>query len=203
MFVSKIIITDDFDGIRAELLKQFHPNSLRFISKEVASEFLIDDAKVVEKESYIAETSEKIIVLMANSFRIEAQNFLLKLLEEPPKNIKFLIVVPSKNLLLPTIKSRLICEKRNKIKAKNTLNLELNKMDLKTLFEFLQENENLDKAELMEKIALIAEESVKFKDFNADELEFFYESYELAKLNSKSSLILATLLLNYYTKNEK
>ncbi|EDO9542547.1 DNA polymerase III subunit delta', partial [Campylobacter coli] len=102
-----------------------------------------------------------------------------------------------------TIKSRLICEKRNKIKAKNTLNLELNKMDLKTLFEFLQENENLDKAELMEKIALIAEESVKFKDFNADELEFFYESYELAKLNSKSSLILATLLLNYYTKNEK
>ncbi|EAK8583351.1 DNA polymerase III subunit delta' [Campylobacter coli] len=203
MFVSKIIITDDFDGIRAELLKQFHLNSLRFIPKEVASEFLIDDAKAVEKESYIAETSEKIIVLMANSFRIEAQNFLLKLLEEPPKNIKFLIVVPSKNLLLPTIKSRLICEKRNKIKAKNTLNLELNKMDLKTLFEFLQENENLDKAELMEKIALIAEESVKFKDFNADELEFFYESYELAKLNSKSSLILATLLLNYYTKNEK
>ncbi len=203
MFVSKIIITDDFDGIRAELLKQFHPNSLRFIPKEAASEFLIDDAKAVEKESYIAETSEKIIVLMANSFRIEAQNFLLKLLEEPPKNIKFLIVVPSKNLLLPTIKSRLICEKRNKIKAKNTLNLELNKMDLKTLFEFLQENENLDKAELMEKITLIAEESVKFKDFNADELEFFYESYELAKLNSKSSLILATLLLNYYTKNEK
>lgn len=176
---------------------------MRFIPKEVASEFLIDDAKAVEKESYIAETSEKIIVLMANSFRIEAQNFLLKLLEEPPKNIKFLIVVPSKNLLFPTIKSRLICEKRNKIKAKNTLNLELNKMDLKTLFEFLQENENLDKAELMEKIALIAEESVKFKDFNADELEFFYESYELAKLNSKSSLILATLLLNYYTKNEK
>ncbi|ECK8531482.1 DNA polymerase III subunit delta' [Campylobacter coli] len=203
MFVSKIIITDDFDGIKAELLKQFHLNSLRFIPKEVASEFLIDDAKAVEKESYIAETSEKIIVLMANSFRIEAQNFLLKLLEEPPKNIKFLIVVPSKNLLLPTIKSRLICEKRNKIKAKNTLNLELNKMDLKTLFEFLQENENLDKAELMEKVALIAEESVKFKDFNADELEFFYESYELAKLNSKSSLILATLLLNYYTKNEK
>ncbi|EIL6659275.1 DNA polymerase III subunit delta' [Campylobacter coli] len=203
MFVSKIIITDDFDGIRAELLKQFHSNSLRFIPKEVASEFLIDDAKAVEKESYIAETSEKIIVLMANSFRIEAQNFLLKLLEEPPKNIKFLIVVPSKNLLLPTIKSRLICEKRNKIKAKNTLNLELSKMDLKTLFEFLQENENLDKVELMEKIALIAEESVKFKDFNADELEFFYESYELAKLNSKSSLILATLLLNYYTKNEK
>ncbi len=203
MFVSKIIITDDFDSVKTELLAQFHPNSLRFIPKVAANEFLIDDAKAVEKESYIAEASEKIIVLMANSFRIEAQNFLLKLLEEPPKNIKFLIVVPSKNLLLPTIKSRLICEKRSKAKMKNTLNLELNKMDLKALFQFLQENENLDKTELMEKIALIAEQSVKFKDFNADELEFFYESYELAKLNSKSSLILATLLLNYYIKNEK
>ncbi|MBW1368724.1 DNA polymerase III subunit delta' [Campylobacter jejuni] len=201
MFISKIIISEDFLGIKEEMINNFGIKKLRFFIPQ--NEFLLDDARAVEKESYIAETEEKIIVLMANSFRIEAQNFLLKLLEEPPKNIKFLIVVPSKNLLLPTIKSRLICEKRNKIKAKNTLNLELNKMDLKTLFEFLQENENLDKAELMEKIALIAEESVKFKDFNADELEFFYESYELAKLNSKSSLILATLLLNYYTKNEK
>ncbi|EDP6506848.1 TPA: DNA polymerase III subunit delta' [Campylobacter jejuni] len=201
MFISKIIISEDFLGIKEEMINNFGIKKLRFFMPQ--NEFLLDDARAVEKESYIAETEEKIIVLMADSYRIEAQNFLLKLLEEPPKNIKFLIVVPSKNLLLPTIKSRLICEKRNKIKAKNTLNLELNKMDLKTLFEFLQENENLDKAELMEKIALIAEESVKFKDFNADELEFFYESYELAKLNSKSSLILATLLLNYYTKNEK
>ncbi|EOE7386232.1 DNA polymerase III subunit delta' [Campylobacter jejuni] len=201
MFISKIIISEDFLGIKEEMINNFGIKKLRFFIPQ--NEFLLDDARAVEKESYIAETEEKILVLMADSYRIEAQNFLLKLLEEPPKNIKFLIVVPSKNLLLPTIKSRLICEKRNKIKAKNTLNLELNKMDLKTLFEFLQENENLDKAELMEKIALIAEESVKFKDFNADELEFFYESYELAKLNSKSSLILATLLLNYYTKNEK
>ncbi|EJC8508354.1 DNA polymerase III subunit delta', partial [Campylobacter jejuni] len=41
---------------------------------------------------------------------------------------------------------------------------------------------------------------VKYKDFNAEELEFFYESYELTKLNSKSGVLLATLLLNYYTK---
>ncbi len=89
MFVSKIIITDDFDGIRAELLKQFHPNSLRFIPKEVASEFLIDDAKAVEKESYIAETSEKIIVLMANSFRIEAQIFYSSFLKSHQKISNF------------------------------------------------------------------------------------------------------------------
>lgn len=201
MFISKIIISDDFEGIKEEMINEFGINHLRFFIPQ--NEFLLDDVRAVEKESYIAETSEKIIILMAQSYRIEAQNFLLKLLEEPPKNIKFLIVVPSKNLLLPTIKSRLICEKRTREKMKNTLNLELNKMDLKTLFEFLQENENLDKTELMEKITLIAEQSVKFKDFNADELEFFYESYELAKLNSKSALLLATLLLNFYTKDKR
>lgn len=201
MFISKIIISEDFEGIKQEMINEFGINHLRFFMPQ--NEFLLDDARAVEKESYIAEISEKIIVLMARSFRIEAQNFLLKLLEEPPKNIKFLIVVPSKNLLLATIKSRLICEKRTTQKIKNALNLELNKMDLKALFEFLRENENLDKTELMEKITLIVRQSLKFKDFNADELEFFYKSYELAKLNSKSALLLATLLLNFYTKDKR
>ncbi|EAI1568307.1 DNA polymerase III subunit delta', partial [Campylobacter jejuni] len=110
MFISKIIISEDFLGIKEEMINNFGIKKLRFFMPQ--NEFLLDDARAVEKESYIAETEEKIIVLMADSYRIEAQNFLLKLLEEPPKNIKFLIVVPSKNLLLPTIKSRLICEKR-------------------------------------------------------------------------------------------
>ncbi|TKX31822.1 DNA polymerase III subunit delta' [Campylobacter estrildidarum] len=200
MFTSKIIISEDFERIKEEMIEKYGYNRLRLIPKTPANDFLLDDARLVEKESYIAEIDEKIIVLMAHNFRIEAQNFLLKLLEEPPQNVKFLIVVPSKNLLLPTIKSRLICEKRNIQKSKNSLNLKLDKMDLKTLFEFLQENENLDKNELMEKITLLTEQMVKIKDFNAKELENFYESYELAKLNSKSSLILSTLLLNFYTK---
>ncbi|MBZ7963860.1 DNA polymerase III subunit delta' [Campylobacter sp. 2457A] len=200
MFASKILISEDFERIKEEMIEKYGYNCLRFIPKTPANDFLLDDARLVEKESYIAEVDEKIIVLMAHNFRIEAQNFLLKLLEEPPKNIKFLIVVPSKNLLLPTIKSRLICEKRDVKKTKNHLNLDLDKMDLKIMFEFLQENENLDKNELMEKITLLAEQMVKIKDFNAQELEFFYEAYELAKLNAKSSLILTTLLLNFYTK---
>lgn len=198
MFVSKIIISEDFLGIKEEMIHHFGMKKLRFFMPQ--NEFLLGDARAVEKESYIAETEEKIIVLMADSYRIEAQNFLLKLLEEPPKNIKFLIVVPSKNLLLPTIKSRLICEKRRVDREVKKLDLDLKKMDLRMLFDFLQKNENLDKNELMEQIASFAKECVKHKDFNAEELEFFYESYELAKLNSKSGVLLATLLLNYYTK---
>lgn len=197
MFISKIIISEDFLGIKEEMINNFGIKKLRFFMPQ--NEFLLDDARAVEKESYIAETEEKIIVLMADSYRIEAQNFLLKLLEEPPKNIKFLIVIPSKNLLLPTIKSRLICEKRKVEKEVKKLDLDLKRMDLRMLLIFAK-NENLDKNELMDQIALLAKECVKYKDFNAEELEFFYESYELAKLNSKSGVLLATLLLNYYTK---
>ncbi|MBS4235251.1 DNA polymerase III subunit delta' [Campylobacter vulpis] len=203
MFISRILISDDFEGIREELLMQFGANALRFIPKSVPNEFLLEDARAVEKESYIAESSEKIIVLMAHSFRHEAQNFLLKLLEEPPKNIKFLIVVPSKNLLLPTIKSRLICEKRKKKKEEVQLNLELEKLDLKALYEFLKENENLDKNALSEFIVKLGKESLKIRDFDAKELEFFYEAYELSKLNSKAQILLATLLLNLYEKKAK
>lgn len=203
MFISKIVISDDFDGVREEILTQFGANALRFIPKSVPNEFLLEDARAVEKESYIAESSEKIIVLMAHSFRHEAQNFLLKLLEEPPKNIKFLIVVPSKNLLLPTIKSRLICEKRKKQKVEMKLDLELEKLDLKMIYEFLKENENLDKNTLGELIIKLSRESLKVKDFSEEELEFFYETYELSKLNSKAQILLATLLLNLYEKKPK
>lgn len=197
-FVSKIIISNDFDGIKTKMIEDFGFKNLRFIPKEVTNEFLLDDARAVEKESYIAETQEKIIILMAYSFRTEAQNFLLKLLEEPPKNIKFLIVTPSKNLLLPTIKSRLICQKDKIIKEEIDLKIDLKKLDLKMIFEFIKENENLDKVELMQKISLLAQECLKVKKFKEEELDFFYKAYELAKLNSKASLLFATLLLNVY-----
>lgn len=199
-FRSKIIISDDFEAVRNQMLSEFGVNSLRFIPKNPTNEFLIEDAKAVEKESYIAEANEKIIILMANSFRNEAQNFLLKLLEEPPHNIKFLLVAPSKNLLLPTIKSRLLCEKHKTQKQKKDVKLDLKKLDLKALFDFVRTNENLDKNELMDTIAALAEQSIRLKDFNAKELEFFYEMYELARLNSKSGMLLASLLLNFYTK---
>lgn len=197
-FVSKIIISNDFDGIKTKMIEDFGLKNLRFIPKEVTNEFLLDDARVVEKESYIAETQEKIIILMAYSFRTEAQNFLLKLLEEPPRNIKFLIVTPSKNLLLPTIKSRLICQKDKIIKEEIDLKIDLKKLDLKMIFEFIKENENLDKVELMQKISLLVQECLKVKKFKEEELDFFYKAYELAKLNSKASLLFATLLLNVY-----
>lgn len=197
-FGSKILITSDFESVKEQMIKDFGEKNLRFIPKIPAVEFLMDDARAVEKESYIAENSEKIIVIMANAFRGEAQNFLLKLFEEPPKNVKFLIVCPSKNLLLATVRSRFICEVLNKKKPRQALNLDLNHLDLKKILEFLQENEGLDKIALQEMVANLALYSSKTHALGEKELEFFYQAYELARLNGKASVILATLLLNLY-----
>lgn len=197
-FTSKILITSDFESVKDKMLSEFGEKNLRFIPKTPATEFLIDEARAVEKESYIAENNEKIIIIMANAFRGEAQNFLLKLFEEPPKNVKFLIVCPSKNLLLPTVRSRFIIENATQKKQRSPLNLDLAHLDLKKMLEFLQENEGLDKSELQEVVANLALQGSKTHEFSEKDLDFFYKAYELARLNSKAGVLLAMLLLNFY-----
>lgn len=88
MFISKIIISEDFLGIKEEMINNFGIKKLRFFIPQ--NEFLLDDARAVEKESYIAETEEKILVLMADSYRIEAQNFYLNFLKNLQKILNFL-----------------------------------------------------------------------------------------------------------------
>jgi DNA polymerase III delta prime subunit len=50
---------------------------------------------------------KKIFVLTMNGITVEAQNAMLKLLEEPPEYTHFFLIIPSVHLLLPTVKSRL------------------------------------------------------------------------------------------------
>ena len=49
---------------------------------------------------------QRIFVIVAGAITSEAQNALLKTLEEPPSGAFFVFVLPSPQLLLPTVKSR-------------------------------------------------------------------------------------------------
>jgi len=197
----KIIITKDFETLKDELLNEFGEQKIRFIPKTAAQDFLIDDARAVEKESFVAENSEKIIVIMAQSFRSEAQNFLLKLFEEPPKNVSFILVAPSKNLLLPTVRSRFILQIKKNKKTRAPLNLALQNLDLKEILNFLQANENIDKASLSELVAGLGIKASTSLDLSEEKLELFYKAYELSHLNARSSLLLSTLLLSLYERD--
>lgn len=69
----------------------------------------VDDAREIKNQSYISASvaqSNRIFVIKFQAITHEAQNALLKILEEPPENVIFLIFVEYFFDLLPTIKSR-------------------------------------------------------------------------------------------------
>ena len=71
--------------------------------------FTIDDArnlKAAHEMRPVSEEGKKIFVLTMNGIGAEAQNALLKLLEEPAEYAHFFLIIPSAHLLLPTVKSR-------------------------------------------------------------------------------------------------
>lgn len=50
---------------------------------------------------------ERLFVVVASSIAQEAQHAFLKILEEPPQTSRFVLVIPNKEKLLPTVLSRL------------------------------------------------------------------------------------------------
>ncbi len=72
--------------------------------------FTINDARELKSEHEmmpVKEDGKKIFIIHFNNITVEAQNAMLKLLEEPASYAHFFLIIPSPHLLLPTVKSRL------------------------------------------------------------------------------------------------
>ena len=181
---NKIIISSDFESIKDE----FAGKNARIFEYE---NMLLDDAKDVIAEAYIAEYEQKNIVIMAKKLGAEVQNSLLKILEEPPKNIVFTLIVPSKNTLLPTVRSRLMLEVRSRAKGRCEHGLDLWRIDLKSLSEFvktqreLKENGKLSALELSKLVGdIICDALDSGFVFSTDELEYFKKLSYISALNT-------------------
>ena len=201
---SKIVITSDFEALKEEILGLYGVNSVRFF---FAEDFLLENAKEVAAEAYIAESEPKLLVLGAKNFRVEAQNSLLKIIEEPPKNIFSIIACESKNMLLPTVRSRLVTENRLEKKQREKTGLDYKRLELKEICAFIDEksalerSEKLGKNDLKELIAAIAlEATAQGVKFSAEELEYFFKAVRLAELNTKTHALLTPILLMIYEK---
>ncbi|MDD3343782.1 MAG: DNA polymerase III subunit delta' [Sulfurospirillaceae bacterium] len=169
------------------------------------NEFLLDDAKELVKEAYIAESKTKYLIVVAKSYRVEAQNSLLKILEEPPRNIVFVLVAPSKGAFLPTIRSRLQCEELDFMQENVQSGLNLKKLDLSDIFPFVQANAYLEKNLLKEMIQTIVSEAIHehHLEFTERELEHFQKLVQLAELNSRPQTLLSSLLLSIMQRKRK
>jgi hypothetical protein len=68
----------------------------------------IDEARELSRRAVMKSFGErKLFYLAPGKFTVEAENALLKLLEEPPENTHFFISAREKELFLPTLLSRL------------------------------------------------------------------------------------------------
>jgi len=83
-----------------------------------------------------------LIIDNANTLTIEAQNSLLKLLEEPPKNTFIILITNNLNLLLPTIISRSIALKFNPLKKEILKEILLKNSVESHIADFLSEISN-------------------------------------------------------------
>lgn len=193
---SNILIVNDIDETLQKLLPTLPKHDTRVVRNEEKDDFLLAQASLVVKEAYIATNHTKYIILCGKSFRNEAQNSLLKILEEPPRNVVFIIITTTKSTILPTILSRMPHKYLKTSMNKIDCELDILNLELKEVYAFLKNNQKISKSEAKDLV-----ESILFKintqkiKLTAKELESFSKSIKLLDLNSRPINVLTTLLL--------
>ncbi|AXH09759.1 DNA polymerase III subunit delta' [Malaciobacter halophilus] len=201
---STILIVNSIEDTLSYLLSTLPAHSCRIIKNEQKDEFLLAQANAAIKEAYIASNNKKYLILCGTTFRSEAQNSLLKALEEPPKNIVFIIVTTTKSTILPTIFSRMPHKYLKTSQTINSCELDLLRLDLKDIYSFLKQNQKISKGEainLVESMLLkVKEQNIKLTQ---KELEMFSNSIKLIDLNSRPINVLTTLLLTLSNRKNR
>jgi len=206
---SGIIITHQPEKVMAEL-EGLRANELFTIirsldNKDKPKEFLVEHAQEAIAKAYIASEGLNYIILIAPRFSDMAQNRLLKVIEEPPKNKAFIIITESKSALLDTIQSRLPVSVLHDMQSEKPFNLDVKNLNLAKVYEFIQENSRVSAVEckyLVEKISL---EAMKSGKYNLDEgtLKLFSDAIKALEVGSPTTFILNTLLLKLLAKKKR
>jgi len=99
-------VTTKSEALLPELLPLYTDTEVVYFNEEILSIGTVRriiDAAFQTPGSY----SHRLLVINANSIAVEAQQALLKILEEPPVTTRFLLLLPGVASLLPTVLSRL------------------------------------------------------------------------------------------------
>ena len=197
---SHILISTDITSEFEKFKQELHGHRVVGFIEDV---FKIEHAKAVVSEAYISESTTKYLILGSKSFGTEAQNSLLKVLEEPPRNIEFIIISPTKSNLLPTVRSRLPIVKGELSHHSTIFDMNLSKIDYAEVFDFLKANARVSKSgakELVEAIyyrATVVDKLI----LNEQQLNNFDKAYRLLELNSRPQSILAFILMGFIHGN--
>ena len=201
---STILIVNDIEKTLNDLLAFYSPHNIRIIKNEEKDEFQLLQANQAIKEAYIASNENKYIFLCGSTFRKEAQNSLLKVLEEPPRNVIFIILTNSKSSILPTIYSRMPYKYMKTSLLKEEISLDISKLDLKDIYMFLKENQKISKNEAKNVVeSILLKANKQNMKLSTSQLDLFSKASKLLELNSRPINILTTLLLSLANQKTK
>jgi len=191
-----ILITERFEEKSLEIQEELLPLRCVLFIRE---DFKIEDAKEVISEAYKSESTTKTLILGAKSFTIPAQNALLKILEEPPSNIAFILLAPNKSTFLPTVRSRLSLTQERSEKQHESMLLSLRTLDLSSMFAWVKEHEKLKKHEAKELIQNLFYHAAHVEGLvlTAAQIEGFDKAFRLIELNGRVQSILVMVLMNF------
>jgi DNA polymerase-3 subunit delta' len=195
-----ILISSDIEYEFERLKIALHPHRVVGFIEE---KFLIEHAKAVVAEAYISESQTKYIVLGALEFNAVSQNSLLKVFEEPPRNIEFIIITPTKSNLLPTVRSRLPILKGKTSIKEYECELNLASLDYDAIFSFLKTNARVSKNDAKNIIESLYNRAtvVDMLILSQHQLDNFDKAYRLLELNSRPQSVLALVLMGFIDAN--
>lgn len=200
--LGRILLVNHPISAASEYYEKQNPQNYRLFCAE---ELNIEISRAIIDESYIASEETKTILIAANSFNVYAQNALLKILEEPPNSVLFILYARMKSLLLPTIRSRLpILNHTNKQKLP-PFDLDIRTINLEKIYLFLKEKQKeMNSTTLKTEIQSLYLDALKIGlHFNIKETEMFERALIWEEQHEKSHYILLVLLLLILRKKKQ
>lgn len=165
----------------------------------VHDDFQLEHAKAVIAEAYLRESRTKYLILAARLFNEFSQNALLKLLEEPPSNVVFILIVPSAPVLLPTVRSRLMITSELAKRTPQGVDLQLGTLSMGTLFTYVTTLERMTRHEartLVESLFYQATHVEKLT-LNDRQLAAFDRAYRLIGVNAAIRNVVLMVLIHF------
>ncbi len=196
--LNEVIVTHFDEVVKNEIEKMYSENLKIWFNFESIS---IDDVRNIVAESYIKES--KRIFIETKQFNHVAQNGLLKILEEPPDGVSFTLIVPSKSILLPTIRSRMgIRYIKNRDRTPPNIEIpNLENIDIEKLNKILEQVKKLDREEAKKGVEAIFRENIEYS-WNSEDLERFSIATRLLSLGSSGVRVYLMLLLPFVNRKK-
>ena len=199
---SQILVTKLNPELKEQIRQELSEFEIFWFQKE---KILLDDVKIISDEVFISTGSEKYIIIETNEIATITQNALLKMFEEPPSNVYFLIIVPSKSILLSTIRSRFpIFELKNREEFNSPVPIpKLEDFRLQDLKAFLKDISKINHDVAIKIIEEIFIQNKQNFHFQSDDFKRLQKAIQLLNLNSNLEQIFTMFLLPIILRNIK